>query len=289
MNNYHFDYNQYKKKIHKPFNVSIIFLVVCILILTAVAGLVIKTPNYVEFYFVEVDRFLNYSEASSLAAEIQAQNAGGYIYFDNTYHVLANAYLTKEDAKKISLNLKEKYKNCCVFTLKTQKFNKNMNKYEKNAVEEVISANEKIIENLYNLTIKSDSLEINQTQLKIEISNLKNSYQSDITSFNTTFKTNNKINTAKENIATIYKSLESDLNGWKLKYNLINIIINHYSFLEFFSWFLFFFISTICQIPSPIKNNANSFFKTTLPIWLAINAPIKLNIQPTTASSHVSL
>ena len=105
---------------------------------------------------------------------------------------------------------------------------------EKNSIKEVISTNENLINNLYNLSIKLDTSNINQSQFKIEMNNIKNSYQSEIKRFNDVFKTNNKINTAKENLIKINNNLQPDLNSWQIKYNLIDIIINHSHFLEFF-------------------------------------------------------
>ena len=287
MNNYNFDYYQYKQRINPKPKLHISVCVVIIIILTGLAFALKQNNSTIDFHFVETGNFINYKDANSHATELKQQNAGGYIYFDGTYHVLACAYLNEKDAKSVASNLSSQYEQSKYFSLSTRKFNaKSLTKTEQNAIIKVINANEKIINDYYSLTLNNQE----NPQLSLKLAQLHQFYIKETEDFLSLFKVNNKISTLNEKISTIQDCLNENLDKYTMKYNLIKISITHYSFLEFFCWFFFsLIIITNCQIPRPIKKTAKNFFKTALSTWFAIIAPIRLKTQPTAASNHVSL
>jgi len=235
MNDFKFDYYQYKQRINPQQKLRISLCLVLIIILIGVVCLINQNTNTIEFHFVEIGTFLNYKEANTKALELQQRNAGGYIYFDGTYHVLACAYTNKEDAKAVATNISSDFPSAKYFCLTTKKYNlKSYNKTERTTIEKVITTNEKTISSLYNLMIEFEKNEISERQLTLKINQLNSSYVENTAEFMSIFKVNSQISTLKEKISTIQSCLTESLEGYKLKYNLIKITISHYSFLEFF-------------------------------------------------------
>ena len=240
MSNYSFNYNQYKKRITKssqmPF--SVIFLL--IIVLLGVACFIGNPKKRIEtFYFLEVDCFFNYSDANACANEISALNAGGYVYFNGKYHVLACAYLNEADANKAKENIKQEYPNAQVFTLSTHKFNENnFTEKEVDEISTVINANYETIKNIYNLIIRCDTNTINENEIERELENLNKNYSNKVDGFKTLFRNNKKFTKEKELVSKFSSCLAQNSSltniSQSLKYNLIKISILHYSFLECF-------------------------------------------------------
>lgn len=230
MNNYTFDFCQYKQKINQKRKVHISVYIVIIILLIGMAFFVNQKNSTVDFHFVETGNFLNYKDANTHASELKQQNAGGYIFFDGTYHVLACAYLNEKDAKAVASNLNAQYEQAKYFSLSTKQFNqKNFNKAEKNTILKVINANEKVINDFYSLIMNETN-----TQKNLKLERLYHYYTNEIEDFFNLFKINSKISTLKEKILTIQDCLRENLDEYMMKYNLIKISITHYSFLEFF-------------------------------------------------------
>ena len=235
MNSYKFDYYQYKQRINPKSKLSISLCLVVIILLIGATCFLRQNSNKIEFHFVEVGTFFNYKDANSQAIELQQKNAGGYIYFDGSYHVLACAYINKEDATNVAKNLSNQYPSAKQLTISTKEFNsKGFTKKETQTIKKVISANDKVINDLYATMVDFETNVINDNQFNIKIQHLSNHYAQETKDFLSMFKVNSTISTLKEKISTIQSCLDESLEGYKLKYNLIKIVITHYSFLEFF-------------------------------------------------------
>lgn len=235
MQNYQFDYHQYKQKINKSPKVYFSVLLVFIILLTGIACFLLQKTDHVEFYFVNVESFYKYSDANKLASELQQKNAAGYVYFDDAYHVIACAYLNKEDANTVANHMKNEYKKTTVLTLKVKNFNKNYKNKEKNAIKTTISANETAIKNFYENIIKYDKNEINKDKYELNLKKISATYSNECKEFLNVFKNHNNFLTAKQNIISIKNNLNENCTNWKAKYNLVKICFEHYSFLEFLS------------------------------------------------------
>lgn len=241
MQTYQFDYSQYKKRINKKTNNSIlpVLIVIILLLLGLAVFLMPKKTSTIQYYFVEVDCVLKYSDANDIATEIQQQNAGGYVYFDGKYHILASFYLDIESAKQVAENISTEYPNAQVFTLESSEYieNSNLSSKQNEALSNLNNANVNLINALYNLTIKFDTVEISEKELAIDLTKLSNSYDNSAKYFYTQFRNNSKYEITKKYTAEIAASVknlsEQSTNLSKmLKYELIKIVIQQISFLN---------------------------------------------------------
>ncbi len=295
MNNYNFDYFEYKKKIRPQKNIPLLFYLFIILVLILSITFLNNTSSTKKhFYFVEIDSFLIYKDANHLAISLQQQNAGGYIYFDGTYHVLASAYLNKDDAKKVKESIIDEHNDAKVFTLSCNSINlktKSSNNYK--IIKSCVDANNVLRKEFYKLVCELDKKNISFQKFKILLDNIKSNYKENTKKFIDKNVDNSTYLQAKKHILSNLEALQTDFKEENLiqtlHYNLIKISVNSYLFLDCFDWFLFLTISTICQTPNAIKNKAKNFFKTPLDKWFATSAPIKLKTHPTAANNHVSL
>ena len=244
MQSYVFNYSQYKKKIHKKSKLSFVFLFLLIIVLLSTAlFLWPKNLGYNEFYFVEIDSFLNYKEASSLALEVQEKGASGYIYFDGKYKVLASCYKTEEEAKSVVKNLTNEYKNATVLKLSTLKeiTASELNNNEKNAVNSLKNSTFDAIFEILELILQFDKNEIQLEHFKLELKKQTKSVDESYNNFVGLTKNDAKKNVSKKyasNIHTSLLSLSSVLSknnsSSKLKFELTNVIVNYCSFVESF-------------------------------------------------------
>lgn len=76
-----------------------------------------ENTNSGNFYAVEINSFEKYDEAYNFAQELQTKGGAGYITYNKKYKVLSSLYLTFNDAKKVAQNVRENYKNACVYEL----------------------------------------------------------------------------------------------------------------------------------------------------------------------------
>ena len=214
MQEYQFNSKEYNKKIYnRTNNGSFAVIIFFIIILVGAAFLLIKQnkPSKNEFYFVEINQFLTYKEASSLSEEIQSKSGAGYIFFNGKYHVFANFYLSKADAESVSENLKQQYPNCKVYTLSYNKFSKNkkLSSTENSACKKLYEVGQTSIEQLYNNIYQYDTSQINENQLKANFCSIA------------------------DNLSELYFSLgslknitdETDFN-FKMRYELIKFVVN---------------------------------------------------------------
>lgn len=243
MSNYSFDYSQYKNKIYKknPYSFTLIFLLIIILLGLCVFLKPINNKHY-KYYFVEVDCFQTYKDALMLSNSLQERGGAGYVYFDNSYHVLASFYVEYDDAKMVANNIKNEYSNAKVFTIETKKFinNTNLNSAQNKAVKNLLETTKEQIVKLEKFSNKYDIKKLSYTELSIHLKNLQKDYDERQNNFITAFKSYSKYNLAKEYLEEINTSLkaisnESEQNISKaLRYHTINIVINRYQFLSCF-------------------------------------------------------
>lgn len=244
MQNYYFDYYQYKKKInsHKTAGFSLIFFF--IIILTGIAMLVYpKSKTYTVVYFVEINSFLNYKDASTLANEISALGGAGYVYYDGKYHVLASYYPSEEDANTVSENLLTDYPTAKVYTIEIDKvsLSNELSSSQQDCIKDQINANEKLINSLYNTIIQYDSNNISDSEINMILSNIKTDFSDCKDHFFELFKNDSRLNIAKKYLSKIsqyveqFGEMKDEQNiSSRLKYYLIDIVINHSSFLSAF-------------------------------------------------------
>lgn len=240
MQEYVFDYTSYKKKLKKPVNFSFsLTIVVCILLLGLTFFLNQKRTD-LQFYFVQVGEFENFSNANVLANEIVSQNGAGFVYFDGCYHVLAGFYLNNLDAENVAKNISPNYPNTKVFSITQQKFvyNKNYNKTQNEMFLKMFETLSEIEKDLYNLSVLVDTNAINQTKASTKITSMIDIFATVSTDFSTHFRDDYSMINEKKAIKEIETSLnrlkgttEQELPQ-KLKYELIDIVINHTKLLN---------------------------------------------------------
>ena len=241
MQEYQFDLKEYKKRVANnnygaPFAILIF---VCVLLMGAIFFLKPKTQKNVDaLYFVEVNSFLNYSDANTLAQEIQNKNGAGYVYFDGKYHVFASVYPTKTDAKTVCENLKENYQTAKIFELEIKTINiKNLTELQKECTKNLAEQGKLTFSQIYNNILALDKAEIDRNQAILNFKTIKNNFIDVSNNFNTAFKENSKYNKAKNYLSAINTSLDNLANeksACNYKYELINYAINFLNILNCF-------------------------------------------------------
>ncbi len=234
---YNFDQKEYREKINKKSSFPATILIFLIIILLGAAFfLQNKKEDYIYFHFVEVQNFLNYSEANKLSNEIQSRNGAGFIYYDGTYHVLANFYLNKSDASSVAENLSSEYPHAKVFTIKNKQYRFYRQNDDSKKIAEMLDCNQDLIKDLYSISIKLDKDEYDDRILKSTLSSLKDEYNSKSKSYISHFRSS-KLQPTCEYIQDIQNSLENIIESPEIKkdikYELIKIVIAHSSMLSF--------------------------------------------------------
>ncbi len=240
---YSFNYQEYQQRIKKKSNHSFTILIITIILLFGLAVFLFPHDLGISYlYFVEVNNFINYSEANKLANEIKEKNGAGYIYYDGKYHVLASFYPSKSDAETIAENLKAEYPSSSVYSLEIKRYNKknSLTSEQNKVILNTIEANESLIDSLYKCNISFDTGEFNESELSIKLKVLKNEIEKSYKAFNSEFKTLPKFDALSIEL-DIFDSMNTILGSFNggnvsqcLKYELIKIVINHSCFLSAF-------------------------------------------------------
>ncbi len=237
MDKYNFDLNDYKKRIGIKRSIPISIIIIFIILLVGVAYYFRNTTSTNKFYFVEVSSFLNYSQASVLASEIQSKGGAGYIYYDGTYHVLVFYYAIKNDAKMVAENLSNSYAASRVYTLETKKFTNisNFTKEENSMIKDMINYNITTINSLYKAIISYDKEEISSSAFNVYLHDIASNYNSKLKEFNVYQNLQNYskyLNKINDTFSSIISANEEG-NSAKIKYHLIEIVISHSKFLSY--------------------------------------------------------
>ncbi len=247
MQEYVFDYTSYKNKI-KNSSSNILsaspkqrekfgFVFVSILIIFLLATVVLikqKSVKKQSFYFVQIGEFGSFSQANKQANQAMQLGGAGYVYFDNNYHTLVGFYLSYEDAEKVSKNINSDFPNAKVFEISTQKFSKRAHPKIVNNLNTTLS---KLTQELYQLSIDFDTNK-NFKNTHLKLSNLTDNFNSDFDSFKKEFgdDTSNlnckkKLNNINQSLSRICQAEEAELPQ-KMRYELINIVVNYTMFLN---------------------------------------------------------
>ena len=241
MQNYKFDYSSYMLKVRPRKKISFTIIVILIILLMGLALYIGIKPNPNQYYyFVEINTFYRYLDANNLANQIQNKGGAGYVYYDDKYHVLASFYPNKEDAEKVCENLKNEYSNASVFVIEATKFkvDRKFSDKENNVLAKLNKANSELFNNLYTIINNYDSSKEQKNQLLINIENCHSTYKSSANLIDPYFK-NSKYSTSKQYILDILSCSQDSVDvakeedfSYKLKYNLIKIVLLHCSFLN---------------------------------------------------------
>jgi ABC-type multidrug transport system fused ATPase/permease subunit len=240
MEDFQFNYYQYKKRINNnlKFNFSVVFIL--IILLLGMAIYLKPGEKKLNFYLVEIASFQTYSKASTFANEIRQQHGAGYIYYDYNYKVLATYFTSKSDAEKVISNLDITYPNAKVYTLQVSKnFKLNLlNKKQSDAVEKLNKNLQETINLLSNASVLLDKQELSLNKFNLQTNEIINSFSDLYENFLNLFKQNSTHNVTKEHLKNIQTNLtcltnvkdEQYLHN-NLKFKLIDIVINYANFL----------------------------------------------------------
>lgn len=231
-----FNYYQYRQNIYKPKKFIFTILFVLIISLSAIL-LNIKTDvKIIEFYFIEIGKFSNYTDALNFSISKQEkENIFCYIYFDNCYHVFSSFHSDIEQAKNEIKNLNTK-ENCKFFSISTNKISKQKS-FSKNQ--------NNLLKNIFQIFIKVNKLTNFQLNEKIEdikfyVKNLISPFNDLTDKFNKEFKNDFNIKILIKNLNNMKIFMEKILNFQdenfteNFKFNLINIAMEEIKFLNHF-------------------------------------------------------
>lgn len=239
--NYLFNFEQYKKRLNKKSKDSYLIMFVIIVLLLGLSMCFQPKPKTTDFYFISAGKFSTYKQAATLSEEIQQRNGAGYIYYNESYHVLVSCYLKNKDAKNVLNNIKPDYPNSYCITLSIKNFNdmKNLTKAQNTAIKDVINTCEKLISNLQTYSI--DYKENNLIKIKSDINVLFEKFIKDKDNFYNQFPNNSKFNVCKESLENINECInillsDTGINNYKtyLMYNTINLVIELNNFTSNF-------------------------------------------------------
>lgn len=235
---YKFNYTNYEKTIRTNPRGFVAIIITIIILLGLAVYLTQTKPDYVNFYFVEMGNFNNYKDASNYANTIQQKEGAGYIFFDTSYHVLANFYYNKKEAENVCNNLVPAYPNTKVLTLKAKKFNtKTAQDKKQKSLIDFLDCCDKTLSSVSKANIRydnnTDSLRIYQTNLSLildnattPMKNLKNNFSEHKYLPLLTFADNIMAQLDKFDDGNHISSKQ------KMRYSTIEIAINYYNFLE---------------------------------------------------------
>lgn len=236
MQEYNFNYLDYKKRLKKPIKFNFVFItLVLILLLGTCVFLNQNKQSFSTYYFVEVGEYSTFFQANKTAIELSQKSGAGFVYFDKSYHVLAGFYLTQESAKSVSKNIANEYPNAKIFTLSAAKFSnkKTYSKTENFTLKNMIENNKNLINSIYQLSLSLDKNELSFNSAITKILALKDDFVCSQKLFEDSFKnekiyfnTNKKLNEICNSLTRLTKSTEQELKQ-KIKYELINITITH--------------------------------------------------------------
>ena len=235
MNDYVFDYHQYRKTLFTKNNFSfvIIFLIIIFLLSLCIFLKPIQTKK-TTFYFVEIDNFQTYKHAQILSNELQNLNTSPLIYFDKSYHVLIGFYSSKKSAETVCEKLKNDYSNSTVFELGFLKnFSyKNLSKTQNSCVENLIKTTYEITLKIENLLNNFECKKTTFNKVKIYMKEQNEICIESCDDFFEAFKTDSIFNSIKPHVSNIVNSLNSISNlnesnfSSQCRYELMNIAIN---------------------------------------------------------------
>ncbi len=243
MNDYVFNYNQYKNTINKKqnFNFLIIFFVIILLL-----GLIIfirpKKQKLLEFYFVELGCFQTYQQALNLSNEINSNGNSSFVYFNGDYHVIVSFYSNYDDAKKVVENLQPEYANASLFTLEFKDFvnQNNLSKNQNSSIENFLNVSNDCIKKLENLSLMFDKKEIDYNELSFYLKDIKTDFCEQHDELETQFKFDSKHNIMKEYAYSMFSTInqitslsEQDVTK-NFRYLITKFVIGHYQFLSCF-------------------------------------------------------
>jgi len=241
MDNFKFDAKDYKKRTNKN-HISIFFIVFLIILLTIGSVFLLPKQNNVDrFYFVEIDSFSRYSDATILAQKIQQESGAGYVHYDEKYHVLVSFYVNKKQAKSVVENISADYPNSDIYTLEIFRFltTDNLTKKQNKIISDVSQFLLNTIHTLSEFSIEYDSHSRSMDNIKLNIKNQLSSFISLQKNFNTLFHTDSKFNSHKSYLTEIINSLNRIIESFEsqfsriIKFETINIIMNYSSFSTF--------------------------------------------------------
>ena len=247
MQEYVFDYASYKNKIkNSSLNIHSVrtnqtekfgFIFVIFLIIFLLATVVLikqKSVKKQSFYFVQIGEFGSFLQANKQANQAMQLGGAGYIYFDNNFHTLVGFYLSYDDAEKVSKNIIDDFPNAKVFEISTQKFSKRSQPKITNNLNTILS---NLTQDLYQLSVDFDTNK-NFKNTHLKLSNLTDNFNSNFDQFkkeygDDTSKLNckKKLNNISQSLSRICEAEEAELPQ-KMKYELINIVVNYTMFLN---------------------------------------------------------
>lgn len=239
MQDYNFNYLQYRKKINKPTRFVFPVLIILIVFFMATLSFFNNNINTTKYYFVSINSFINYKNANNLANDIQLKGAAGYVHHEDNYIVLAGYYPTMENATNVCNNIKEEFSTCSVYTVEIKKFysKKYLSKSKNKTLEDYFNNLESIISSLYNLSLSLDKSEISINLLETKLKTLTDEFSKQHDNLCNVFNDNKYMQIKKISLNT-QESLLNILNSTNLsqqiKYQIIHIIFNYKSMLSYF-------------------------------------------------------
>lgn len=177
--------------------------------------------------------------AAEYAATLQKSNGAGYIWkMDNTFYVLASAYLEQNDAELVKKNLEENKHSVSIIELQIPEVeipSSNTNK-ENNVINNAVGQFKTIYQDLYDVSISLDTEIFDQSKAKAEISNIMGETKKIFANFDSVFgaKLNQKLLEIKlaltnaENILQNLINCDSTKLSFMIKYSYIDVLRENY-------------------------------------------------------------
>lgn len=241
MQEYVFDYRQYKKNVSKKNKFSPLIFIIIIALLGLAVYLKPSKKLMSCFYFVSAGEYLSYNDAKNVSSEIIEKQGAGFIHYDGTYHVLISFYPTEKSAKNVLEQIKNDYKNACIYKMEIEKFKKikNFNAEQNELLNNLYIKNNNTIKKLYDLFIDYQKNQLPSNEFLFALKEIERDYS--YSDFDKNFTTNSKYYQCKKYLISIKDSLknivihiENNQELSKINYEIIKIAISHQSFFSCF-------------------------------------------------------
>ncbi len=148
-----------------------------------------KQRNANNFYAVEVASFDNYDEAYEFAMQIQKKGGAGYITYNKEYKVLTSLYLTYNDAKSVSENIKADYPSACIYEiiLPTITLPSELSEQQQKTLTTSFAVAQSALSTMTNIYLSLDTGEIEDETARAMLYTIYDDCSSQIKSINTNF------------------------------------------------------------------------------------------------------
>lgn len=198
-----------------------------------------------DIYAISLSSFANKVEAEEISKTYKKQNAGGYVLnYENSYHILASAYTSENDAIKVKDKLLEISVESKIIKLDFDELiiEGNFSNLEKTNLVSTLACFKETYEKLYDLSVSLDTEVIKEIDATLTLSEIKSNITKIKSNFDSLF--NDKLTSILLEIKVALNSTISSLDSTmkkddttipyssRIKYSYLEILDIYYTLIN---------------------------------------------------------